>query len=128
MFKKIFIYLLRIGVGFYFAYPAIQEFLKGVPKDIGKTIYSCFNNFYPQISIHNMWLIWTLFFIVLGVMIALWKTPLSWIIFGIIILIFKIWTTTQNQITLTFLIQIIPVLLVSIALAIYYSKNEFGHH
>lgn len=125
MLKKLFIYLLRMGVGFYFAYPAIQLFMKGTPANLSKTIYQCVNTFYPQFSTANIWMIWTAFFVVLGLMIAFWKTPLSWIIFGIIILFFKLSTTTTW--TLTMLIQVIPVLLVSIALAIYYAKNEFGH-
>ena len=127
MLKKLFIYLLRIGVGFYFAYPAIQEFQKGAPA-LKNTIYACFSTVYPQFSSGNVWTIWTLFFVILGLMIAFWKTPLSWLIFGIVILFFKLSTTTNWS--LNFLIQIIPVLLVSIALAIYYAKNEFGygHH
>lgn len=127
MLKKLFIYLLRAGVGFYFAYPAIQEFQKGAPA-LKNTIYACFSTVYPQFSSGNVWTIWTLFFVILGLMIAFWKTPLSWLIFGIVILFFKLSTTTNWS--LNFLIQIIPVLLVSIALAIYYAKNEFGygHH
>lgn len=124
MLKKIFVYLLRIGVGFYFAYPAFQAFNKGTPA-LSNTIYSCFHTMYPQFSSANIWTIWTIFFILLGIMIAFWKTPLSWLIFAIIILFLKLSTTTTWS--LNFLIQIIPVLLVSIALAIYYGKNEFGH-
>lgn len=123
MLKKVFIYLLRMGVGFYFAYPAIQEFQKGVPL-LKNTIYSCFSSIYPQFTAGNVWTLWTIFFVVLGLMIAFWKTPLSWILFGIVVLIFKIMTTSTW--TLSFAMQIVPVLFVSVALAIYYAKNEFG--
>lgn len=124
MLKKIFVYLLRIGVGFYFAYPAIQEFLKGAPA-LKNTIYSCFSGIYPQFTSGNIWTLWTVFFVLLGLMIAFWKTPLSWIIFGIIVLTFKLITTTTWNLQLA--MQIVPVLFVSVALAIYYAKNEFGH-
>lgn len=126
MLKKLFVYLLRMGVGFYFAYPAIQLFMKGTPTNLTQTIYQCVNTFYPQFSSGNVWMIWTGFFVVLGLMIAFWKTPLSWIVFGIIILFFKLSTTTTWSIPM--LMQVIPVLLVSIALAIYYAKNEFGYN
>lgn len=125
MLKKLFVYLLRMGVGFYFAYPAIQEFTKGTPA-LKNTIYACFSGAYPQFTSGNIWTLWTVFFVLLGLMIAFWKTPLSWIIFGIIILCFKLFTTTTWSIPM--LMQVIPVLLVSIALAIYYAKNEFGYH
>lgn len=128
MLKKVFVYLLRMGVGFYFAYPAVQLFMKGAPANLSKTIYQCVNTFYPQFSTANVWMITTVFFVVLGLMIAFWKTPMSWICFGIIILFFQLATTETWS--LPMLLQVIPVLLVSIALAIYYAKNEFGygHH
>ena len=124
MLKKIFIYLLRAGVGFYFLYPAVQDFMKGSPK-LSNTIFSCISTYFPQFSSQNVWIMWTILFVVLGLMIAFWKTPLSWIILGLIILIFKL--ITASSYPLSFLIQIVPVFLVSIALAIYYAKNEFGH-
>lgn len=118
MLRKLFVYLLRFGVGFYFAYPAIQVLMKHAPKDLSKTIYQCVNTYYPQIAPANLWIAMTVFLIVLGAMIAFWKKPLSWIVFGIFVLGFKL--ATAGSWSLGVIIQTVPVLLVTIALAIYY--------
>jgi hypothetical protein len=118
MLRKLFVYLLRIGVGFYFAYPAVQLIRKGIPQNLSQTVYQCVNTFYPQFTPNTLWMAITLFLIILGGMIAFWKKPMSWIVFGIVVLFFKLATTTSWS--LAMLLQVVPVLLVSIALAIYY--------
>ena len=76
----------------------------------------------PTVSSQFVWLTWNLFFVFLGIMIAFWKKPLSWIILGAILLILKI--CTAPVINYRLLLEIVPVLLVTIALLVYYGKNR----
>ena len=120
MLKKLVIYLFRAGVGFYFAYPALLKLTEGAPKLTG-TVFACFGT---SIGADTIWTLWWVFFIFLGLMIAFWKTPFSWIVLGILILVGKLYI---GPVTFQLLMQIIPVLLVALGLGIYYIKQEFGH-
>ena len=118
MLRKLFVYLLRFGVGFYFAYPAIQSLMSHPATNFSKSIYQCVNTFYPQFAPNHIWIAVTVFLIILGAMIAFWKKPMSWIVFGIVVLGFKLATASVWSISM--IMQTVPVLLVCIALAIYY--------
>lgn len=117
--QNIIAYLIRAGVGFYFMYPSLLT-LFGKTKKVTSGVFACFNQYFPP---EIVWTGWHLFFIFLGLMIAFWKYPLSWIILGILILGFKLY---MNPLTVPLLLEVVPVLLVAIGLAIYYWKNEFG--
>ena len=120
MIKKLVIYLFRAGVGFYFAYPAYLKLIEDTPKLTG-TVFACLGTTVPA---NTIWTLWWVFFIFLGIMIAFWKTPFSWIILGILVIASKLYI---GPVTFQLLMQIIPVFLVAIGLGLYYAKQEFGH-
>jgi hypothetical protein len=124
MFRKVFIYLIRAGVGFYFIYPALSRLFAAHAKSpvLSKTIYACFATYTPHVSAQFVWITWNAFFIILGLMIAFWKRPLSWIIVGGILLLLKLFTAPA--LTYKVLLEITPVLLVTLALLVYYAKRH----
>ena len=119
--RKFVMYLLRAAIGFYFIYPALLM-LTGVKQKLAGTAFACLANgsFSPTFVFTG----WNVFLIILGLMIAFWYHPLTWIILGIVIIILKIYTSV---ITLPLLLQTVPVLLVAVGLLIYYGKEEFGN-
>jgi hypothetical protein len=118
--KKLIIYLFRAGVGFYFAYPALLKLLNDTPKLTG-TPFACFG---PAVPSDTVWTLWWVFFIFLGLMIAFWKTPFSWILLGVLILVGKLYI---GPVTFQLLMQVVPVFLVALGLGIHYGRQEFGH-
>jgi hypothetical protein len=118
--KHIILYLFRASVAFYFIYPAVQN-LRGVSTFVSSPLFKCFTSAYdfsPDIVV----LVINILAIVLGVLILAWKHPLTPLILGILVLISEF--ILQKEFTFNFLMIIVPIFLVTIGLAIFYSRRH----
>jgi hypothetical protein len=117
--KHIILYLFRASVAFYFIYPAVQN-LRGASKFITSPLFTCFINSY-SFTPETVALAINVIAIILGVLILAWKHPLTPLILGILVLISEF--ILQKEYTFTFLMIIVPIFLVNIGLAIFYSRR-----
>jgi uncharacterized membrane protein YjjP (DUF1212 family) len=118
--KHIILYLFRASVAFYFIYPAAQN-LRGVSTFVSSPLFKCFTSSY-EFSPDIVVLVINILAIVLGVLILAWKHPLTPLILGILVLISEF--ILQKEFTFNFLMVIVPIFLVTIGLAIFYSRRH----
>lgn len=118
--KHVILYLFRASVAFYFIYPAVQN-LRGTSKFVTSPLFSCFTNAY-SFSPTNVALAVNILAIIIGVLILAWKHPLTPLVLGILVLISEF--ILQKEFTFTFLMIIVPILLVNVGLAIFYSRRH----
>jgi hypothetical protein len=119
MMKHIILYLFRASVAFYFIYPSIQALQSGVSA-INNPLFSCFVKSYA-FSPDTTALVFHILSIVLGLLILLWKHPFTPLVIAILVLLGKLIVVKT---TFALLMIIVPILLVSIGLAIYYSHHH----
>lgn len=118
--KHVILYLFRASVAFYFIYPAVQN-LRGVSSFAASPLFKCFTSAYA-FSPDMVTLVINILAILIGVLILAWKHPLTPLILGILILISEFILTKEY--TFNFLMIIVPILLVNVGLAIFYSLRH----
>ena len=124
--KSIWQYLLRLSVAIYF----ILNHLRPFAANLGlvstaasvKTngIFSCVNAYIPATVASSMW---HAFFILLGLLILLWPNPTLWLIIGLLVLMSELYVNYNIGIFGASSILVIILILVSLALIIYYGRS-----
>jgi type IV secretory pathway VirB3-like protein len=118
--KQVILYLFRASVAFYFIYPAVQS-LRGISQAAYSPLFNCFTSSY-DFAPATVAIVVNILMILLGILILVWKHPLTPLIIGILVLISKF--ILQKEYTFTFLMIIVPILLVTVGLSIFYSRRH----
>lgn len=114
-------YLLRLAVALYFIYPHAQALSKGITK-LHSAVFSCVNDYIPATIAFN---IWHALFMLLGVLILIWPTPILPLVFALLILSGQLYINfSQHSYTIENMLLFI-LLLVTLALIIYHSRPQF---
>ncbi len=117
--KHIILYLFRASVAFYFIFPAVLN-LRGTSDFVTSPLFKCFTSAYtfaPDVVAMAI----NILAILLGVLILVWKRPLTPLVLGILVLISKF--ILEKEYTFDFLMVIVPIALVNVGLAIFYSRH-----
>jgi hypothetical protein len=120
--KNIILYLFRASVAFYFIYPAALDIQKGV-QYANSPLFKCFTSSYafdPSV----VSLAANILFIILGLLILVWRHPFTPLFLGALVLISEF--VLAAEFSFTFLMILVPIFLVTIGLLIYYSKHHDG--
>jgi type IV secretory pathway VirB3-like protein len=118
--KHIIPYLFRASIAFYFIFPAVLN-LRGTSDFVSSPLFKCFTASYafgPDMVAMAI----NILAILLGVLILVWKRPLTPLILGILVLISEF--ILEKEYTFDFLMVIVPIALVSVGLAIFYSRHS----
>lgn len=118
--RKIIPYLFRASVAFYFIYPAILNLRDGA-SFVNSPLFKCFTSAYA-FAPDMVSTIVNILFIILGLLILLWKHPLTPLVLGILVLISEFILTKDYS--FDFLMVIVPITLVNVGLAIFYSRHS----
>jgi hypothetical protein len=121
MIKHIIIYLFRASVAFYFIYPSVLSLRSGLSAFTSTPFFKCFASAY-SFTPTTLSLFINITYIILGVLVLLWKRPLTPLILALLILIAQI--VLVSSFTFSFMMIIIPVTLVTVGLTIYYSHHH----
>lgn len=124
--KSIWQYLLRLAVAIYFILNHIKEFGSNLglisaaadPRSAG--IFKCVNAYIPSTVASGLW---HASFILLGLLILLWPSPTLWLIIGLLILMAELYINYNIGVFGVSSILIIILILVSLALIIYYGRS-----
>lgn len=117
--KHIILYLFRASIAFYFIFPAVLN-LRGASDFITSPLFKCFTSSYT-FAPDMVALAINILAILLGVLILVWKRPLTPLVLGILVLISKF--ILEKNYSFDFLMIIVPIALVSVGLAIFYSRH-----
>ena len=120
--KNIILYLFRASVAFYFIYPAALDIQKGVAY-ASSPLFKCFTDSY-SFDPSMVSLVTNVLFIILGLLILVWKHPFTPLFLGALVLISEF--ILAKEFGFNFLMVLVPIFLVNIGLLIYYSKHHDG--
>ena len=124
--KSIWQYLLRLSVAIYFILNHLKSFASnlGIISAAGNVkvngIFSCVNAYIPASVASGMW---HAFFILLGLLILLWPNPTLWLVIGLLVLMSELYINYNIGIFGASSILILILILVSLALIIYYGRS-----
>ena len=119
-------YLLRLAIAIYFILNHVKEFAANLGlihaansvKVSG--VFSCVNAYIPATVASSLW---HAFFILLGLLILLWPNPTLWLIIGLLVLMSELYINYSAAVFGASSILIIILILVSLALIIYYGRS-----
>ena len=114
-------YLLRLAVSLYFIYPHAQALGKG-SKKLNASVFACVNDYIPATIAFT---IWHVLFVLLGILILIWPTPILPLVLALLILSSELYINfAQHSYTVENMLLFILVL-VTLALIIYHSRPQF---
>lgn len=114
-------YLLRLAIALYFIYPHTQALMLGVKK-LNSAMFACLNDYIPTTVAFTLW---HGLFVLLGMLILLWPTPILPLVLAILILSSQLYINfALHSYTIENMLLFILVL-VTLALIIYHSRPQF---
>ncbi len=114
-------FLLKVSLAFYFIYPNITKILDSAISFKKGDIFSCVDSYIPAIIAHN---IWHGAFVALGVLILLWPRPILPLSIAAAVLAISLYVNFGLNSFGVSSILLITLILVALALIIYYAFHK----
>jgi hypothetical protein len=114
-------YLLRFAVSLYFIYPHADALARGVKK-VNTAIFACINEYLPSTIAFTLW---HGLFVILGVLILVWPTPIFPLVIALVILSSQLYINfAQHSYTIDNMLLFVLVL-VTLSLILYHARPQF---